>query len=335
MPVELFGTTRAGVPVHRITLETAGLRVALLTLGAILHDLRRTAEPTRPLTVGVPDLAAYDGGPLATAGALVGPMANRIGHARAPLDGTFLHFEPNATGGHHLHSGTAGLHAKVWQIDEISDTSATLTASAEPGEGGLPGARRFTASWRLADASLHLRLTAETDAPTLMSIANHSYWSLDPALDGQTLHIAADSVLETDPTVLPTGRRLPVAGTRFDFRSARALTASDRLDTCYCTADTASVALRPVASLAAADGLTLSLATTAPGLQAYTADGFSGAGLRDHAGRSLGPRFGLALEPQLWPDAPNHPDFPPIRLASGAIWTQDTTWTLTAPGESA
>ncbi len=65
-------------------------------------------------------------------------------------------------------------------------------------------------------------------------------------------------------------------------------------------------------------GLTLTLATTEPGVQVY--DG------RD-AIRPLRGRYeGLALEPQFWPDALSHPDFPSILLAPGQAWQQQTRW---------
>ena len=65
-------------------------------------------------------------------------------------------------------------------------------------------------------------------------------------------------------------------------------------------------------------GLTLTLATTEPGVQVY--DG------RD-AIRPLRGRYeGLALEPQFWPDALSHPHFPSILLAPGQAWQQQTRW---------
>ena len=52
-----------------------------------------------------------------------------------------------------------------------------------------------------------------------------------------------------------------------------------------------------------------------PGLQVYT-----GNGLRvtnGKAGRSYGPFAGIALEPQMLPDSPHHPNFPSTLLRPG------------------
>ncbi|MBP8931241.1 MAG: hypothetical protein KBG46_08165 [Paracoccus sp.] len=76
--------------------------------------------------------------------------------------------------------------------------------------------------------------------------------------------------------------------------------------------------LRDVLWLTGRGGLTLTLATTEPGVQVY--DG------RD-AIRPLRSRYeGLALEPQFWPDALSHPDFPSVLLAPGQAWQQQTRW---------
>ena len=62
----------------------------------------------------------------------------------------------------------------------------------------------------------------------------------------------------------------------------------------------------------------MTMATTEPGLHVF--DG------RD-AGRPGHQNYeGLAFEAQLWPDAPNHPDFPTIRLRPGETYQQITEW---------
>jgi len=70
------------------------------------------------------------------------------------------------------------------------------------------------------------------------------------------------------------------------------------------------------------------LATTAPGLQIFTGDGLVTPGHAGHGGAEYGSRPGLALEPQSWPDAPNNPDFPSIRLDPGATWRREIVWRI-------
>jgi aldose 1-epimerase len=53
----------------------------------------------------------------------------------------------------------------------------------------------------------------------------------------------------------------------------------------------------------------MELASTEPGLQVYTGAGL-GADLPSAAtGRAFHPYAGIALEPQIWPDSPNRPEF--------------------------
>ncbi|MEX0311813.1 MAG: galactose mutarotase, partial [Tateyamaria sp.] len=67
----------------------------------------------------------------------------------------------------------------------------------------------------------------------------------------------------------------------------------------------------------------LRIASTEPGLQAY-----SGAFLPDLPAANIGPFAGIALEPQGWPDAVNHPEFPDVIVTPDHPYVQITTYTL-------
>ena len=315
-----FGTTRAGAPVARVALAAGRLTAGVLTHGAILQDLRLD---DRPLTLGSDDLAAYDGGPMRHFGAVIGPVAGRLRDGRAALDGQVLTLPP-APMGHALHSGAAPLHAKAWEIADAGPAHVTLVTRAAPGEGGLPGARRFTATYALDSDGLRLTLTAETDAATLVNLTHHGYWHMGgpPGLDAHRLQIDTGRYLPVDDATLPTGQIAPVAGTRFDLRAPRALP-PEPIDNCFCLADAPRARTR-AARLEGPDGTALELDTTAPGLQVYTGEGAGTEGFPGHGGTAYPPRGGLALEPQHWPDAPNHPQFPSIRLGPGEAWRSDS-----------
>ena len=312
-----------------IRLDNGILSVGLLRLGATLQELR-LAGCSRSLTLGSPDPEAYlPGGSLEYFGAVVGPVANRIFDATTVLDDERLNFAATAAGGHCLHGGDAGLHAKLWEVLSASATEVVLVTTAADGEGGFPGNRRFTARFALAGASLTLSLQTETDAPTLVNLANHSYWNLGPGPDihDHTLQVLADRVLETDENAMATGRVLPVTGTRFDFRAPRRLGPGDVVDHNFCLADLRGP-LRTACVLAGPDGITMTVETTEPGLQVYDARHLPRPGVPGHDGRAYGPRAGLAIEAQVWPDAPNHPDFPSVRLDPGEVRQQVTRFSF-------
>ena len=56
--------------------------------------------------------------------------------------------------------------------------------------------------------------------------------------------------------------------------------------------------------------------TDQPGVQFFTGGSLAGT-LVGKAGAAYGPRAGLALETQGFPDAPNHPEFPSTVLRPG------------------
>lgn len=327
MSAETFGTGADGRRVDLVRLEGGALRAAILTRGAILQDLRLNGH--RPaLTLGAPDLAAYEG-PLSSFGAVIGPVANRIAGAAAVIDGETFRFQPDPGSGTLLHSGATGTHLRHWQIAEADAASVTLTQILPDGLGGFPGHRMLTARYAVDGNALTLTLTATTDRPTLMNMAHHGYWNLGdrPDWGGHTLRIAASEVLEADTAILPTGRRLPVAGTGFDFRAPRKITPglTARLDHNFCLSR-ARRALTQVLWLDGPDGVSMDLSTTEPGLQIFDGAPIGSGSFPGHSGAPYGAYPGLAIEPQFWPDAPNHPGFPSILLRPGEDWRQETVW---------
>ncbi|MEL6523994.1 MAG: aldose epimerase family protein [Pseudomonadota bacterium] len=325
-----FGTAKTGEPVSRITISAGDLTASILTFGAILQDVRLDGVDYG-LTLGADDLEAYEG-PYNSFGSVIGPVANRISHARAVLDGKELTFEANMGGVHNLHSGAVGTRRKHWQVVDQSNAHVTLRTAAPDGEGGFPGNRTWTARYDIsAPASLTLTLTAATDAPTLMNTVNHSYWNLDGTANynGHTLRLAADRYLPVNEVLLPTGDIMPVDDTLFDYRTAKPIVTDSLLDHNFCLSDERRP-IRPVAWLTGKSGLQMEMATTEPGLQVYGGDTIRNDGFPGHHGAPYGPYSGLALEAQFWPDAPHNPAFPSIRLDPGQDWCQVTRWSFSA-----
>ncbi len=317
--IETIGTTTSGVPVERITIAAGELTVSLLTLGAALRGVWLAGVPQN-LTVGSDDVALYE-----TAfrhhGTLIGPVANRITGAAARIAGVTHHFQPDPGSDLMLHSGPAGTHRKVWAVVDRSESHVTLGLTLPDGEGGFPGTRQVRATYRVsAPATLRLEMAVTTDRATLINFASHAYWNLDGSATwfGHRLRIAADHYLPTTEAITPTGEIAAVAGTAFDFRAPRvAERDAPPLDTNFCVADRRR-ALTEVLELTGRSGVRMRLATTEPGIQIYD-------------GRNVGapgyPAYqAVAIEPQLWPDAPGHPGFPPIDLAPGEVYAPVSEW---------
>ncbi len=318
--ISRFGQTSAGRNVERIVLTGGGLTAAFLTRGATLQGLWLDGVP-HSLTLGLDSVAAYEAS-AAYPGVIAGPVANRISGAKAVVAGKPCRFEVNEGVDTILHSGPSGVHARVWTLAELLSDTVTFTLDLADGEGGLPGARRLGARYSLTGAgTLRLDLTAMTTAPTLMNMANHSYWNLDGSKQwlGHRLQVMADHWLPLDDRLIPTGEVRAVSGD-MDFRHPRLLRAgAPGLDANFCVTR-ARRAATTVAILTGLGGVSMTLSSTEPGLQVYDGRGPimpGGSGYQ-----------GLALEPQGWPDAPNQPGFPSILLEPGTTYAQTSIWTF-------
>lgn len=304
-----------------------GIRVTLTNLGATLmaiEALDRTGRRANVLlghariadypAAGAPGLDAY-------MGATCGRYANRVAGAALPLDGDIVRLVPNE-GPNQLHGGIPGFHRAVWRVERVAVTGVVLSHDSPHGDAGWPGNLHVTASFLLpAPDTLRVVYTATTDRPTHVNLVTHPYFNLsgDPAttIDDHRLRIDADLVLPIDGDALPTGERCPVAGTLFDFRTARRIgrDVHPGYNHNFClTGD----GLRDVSWLDhPPSGRRLTIATDRPGLQFYDGYGLSGA---------FAPHNGLCLEAQGWPDAVNRPDFPTSRLDPGMRWQAITEW---------
>ena len=331
-----FGTLSDGRPAHRFDLSGGGpLTASVLDWGACLMDVRLDGTD-HSLTLGTGDFAAYEG-PLASAGGLVGPVVNRISGAEASLDGETFRFDVKDEGGgppRTLHSGSAGTHRKLWQVADHGPSHVTLTHDMPDGEGGFPGNRRATARYEVEGNALTLTVETVTDAPTWINFASHSYWNLDgsTSVEGHVLECPASLYLPASEEGLVTGEVESVEGTRFDFRDGRALKAGPpHLDHNLCLSDRRGP-LAVIGTLTGRTGIRLELASTEPGLQVYDGWKLEDVGFADHQGHPLAPRRAVALEAQMWPDAPNREDFPSIRVDPGETCTQITRWTFFPAG---
>jgi aldose 1-epimerase len=338
---ERFGEHQ-GREVSRFTLKSdGGLTARITDYGGILTEMHvpDRAGKTRDVVLGFDTLAAYLAGhPFF--GALVGRYANRIANARFTLGGRA--YPLNANQGpdfiHHLHGGKVGFDKRVWDAEaaETADgAQLRLTYLAADMEEGYPGALAVSATYTLGADALDLEFSATTSKPTVINLVNHSYWNLagHDAGDvlGHRLRLAADAYTPTDAADIPTGEIAPVAGTPYDFREEKtvgrdaAQTAKKGgYDNNFVLNGKAGT-LREAAVLAdPVSGRVMTVLTTAPGVQLYTA--FKLGGLTGKGGAQYGPSAGLCLETQHFPDSPNRPQFPSVVLRPGETYSHRLVW---------
>ena len=307
-----FGTMPDGTEVHKITLANDALSASFLTFGATLQSVYLN-DDAQNLTLGFDDLGSYLA-PGNMVGCVIGPVANRIGGARAMFDGKELKFDPSS-GGNTLHSGPDGWHNRVWDIVDSTERCVTFMLKDPDGLGGFPGNKTVTATYAIAGNRIELAIVVTSDARTPVAATHHGYWNLTGAqtIDDHTLEVRADQYL-TSENSLPTGIA-EVAGTEFDFRTPR-LIGDTSVDNNFCLSEQTSP-LREVAVLRGGDKA-LHLWSTDVGLQVYD-------GISLNVDGPM-PRAALALEPQRWPDALNNSDYPSITLEANGVTTQVMRW---------
>lgn len=306
-----------------IEISNGPLRARLLAKGAALGGLWHSAVS------GSLVLGYTDDTDLGYMGALVGPVANRVGGAVIEIDGTRWQMHANEAD-NCLHSGDQGIHARVWQVADQSATSVTFSLTLQHGDCGLPGLRQITACYTLKQSSLRLDISANTDRKTVMNIAHHPYWNLAATGDirSHDLLVHADTYLPVDDDKIPTGEQASLGDLGLTARASTPLVNAGPIDHNLCLASTRSETLRPAACLTGPNGMHLSLSTTEPGLQVYDGSGLSGQESSHYIGAPIGPYAGIAMEPQGWPDAAHRESYPSIVLLPGNNYRQSTLYSF-------
>ena len=335
MRLRPFGTVD-GTDIGEVTIgEPDGLQARIITWGAVLRDLTLPVRGGQQHVVLGLDAMAHYIRHSRNFGAVVGRYANRIGGASIRIDGQDVRLAVNE-GRNTLHGGPAGFGKRVWTLDEHDARSARLRLVSADGDMGFPGTVIATALYEvLAPATLRVTLEATADRTTPLNLAPHTYFNLDGSADvrGHRLSVRAGHVTPTDGAGIPTGAVRPIAGTPLDYGTARPIrppAAPYRpLDINYALDGGQGDGLRSAAQLRSdRNGLVLDLWTTEPGLQVYDAAKVDVPAV-SHGGLKLQPHCGIALEPQRFPDGPNHASFPPALLRPGEVSRQVTEMRFT------
>ena len=329
MDVRAFGDVD-GVEVKEITLRNgAGATASVITWGAVLRDLVVPVPGGHQRVVlglnSLEDYRAYS----PHFGATPGRFANRIAGGRFTLDGKTYTLPTNDKGKNTLHGGPKGFGKRPWRLEGGSSSSVTLGLESPDGDAGFPGTVHATCTYTLADpGTLIVVLEASTDAATLVNLAHHSYFNLDGGADILDHEVTLNAPFRTpaDADNIPTGEISAVAGTSYDFTAARPVRNPEGVT--YDTNYVIGAEIEPISGLAHAatvrspkNGLVLELHTDQPGVQFYDASKLN-CPVPGLGGAHYGPHGGLALEAQLFPDAPHHRHFPSAVLRPGHRYRQ-------------
>lgn len=275
-------------------------------------------------------------------GCIVGRYANRIGNAKFYLDGREYTLAKNNRE-NSLHGGVKGFDKVLWDAEPVAgedSRSLKLTYLSRDGEEGFPGNLNVTVTYTLSDDnSFQIDYRATTDKTTIVNLTNHTYWNLAGEGSGDILahHLMlnANTFTPVDSGSIPTGEFWSVEDTPMDFRRPTAI--GDRIDSDYeqlkfgngydhnwaiesgddDRLTLAAVVYEPVSRRY------MEIYTAEPGVQFYSGN-FLDKSIIGKSGSAYGPRSGLCLETQHYPDSPNRPDFPSVVLKPGETYRTTT-----------
>jgi aldose 1-epimerase len=345
-----FGALSDGTKIEAVTLTNgAGLSAKIMTLGATLQSLIVPDKSGHKddVVLGYDTAQEYLTRPNFF-GASVGRYANRIAKGKFTLDGKTYTLATN-DGPNSLHGGAKGFDKRMWKIDSMSsgpEAKAVLSYVSADGEEGFPGELKVIATYSLNEQNeLKLEYRATTSKPTVLNLTNHSYFNLsgNDASDvmGNQVTLHAARFTPVDATLIPTGERRAVAGSPFDFRvphrvGDRIRDAKDqqiRFGRGYdhnFIVDGAAGTLRPAAVVQdPISGRTMEMSVTAPGIQFYTGNFMDGTFFGKNS-RAYRQGDAICLEPGVFPDSPNHADFPSARLNPGVTYTNTMVYKFSA-----
>jgi aldose 1-epimerase len=335
-----FGKMADGGGVEAVTLSNAkGTSIKLMTQGATIVSVMLADRNGKvdDVALGFDTAAEYLEKP-SYFGASIGRYANRIAKGKFSLDGKAYTLAAQ-NNGQSLHGGIKGFDKRMWKIDSVvsgATASVTMSYTSPDGEESYPGTLKATVRYSLNENNeFSITYGATTDKPTIVNLTNHNFWNIaglssGRSVEGQMLIIHAGRFTPVDKVLIPTGQLQPVDGTPFDFRKASMIGPRVRdaknpqvqigrgIDHNY-VIDGAAGSLRPAVTVAdPVSGRVMELSVEASGVQVYTGNFLDGTvSGKGHIYRMTD---AIALEPQVFPDTPNHPAFGSARLNPGQTY---------------
>jgi len=320
-----FGTTKKG---EKITLYTitnkCGTEADVTDFGAILVAFRMKDKngEVKDLVLGFDEAKPYlkDGNLF---GATVGPIANRTAKAKFSINGTEYRLKAN-DGENNLHTS----HKKGFQKSLFKavhkENSVTFSIKKEDLSMGHPGNVNASVTYTLTDDNeLIIAYRATSDKETYINLTNHSYFNLNGHDSGNIFHekvqINAKAFTPVVKGAIPTGEIAPVEGTPMDFTTEKEVCrdftyAYDQIELVNgydhnFVLDNWDGNVREIAKVTDDNsGIRMHVLTDLPGVQFYTGNWVNVESAK--GGVAYGPRQGLCLETQYFPNAANEEKFP-------------------------
>ena len=275
-------------------------------------------------------------------GVIVGQYANRIGGGAFTIDGIEYNVTKNEKNITCLHGGGEYSSAH-WVGNPTSENSVEFTYISPDGCEGFPGKVEVRVVYTLDNSNaLTIDYYAVSDKKTVINLTNHAYFNLNGYNSGDvlkhSLYINADRFTAIDKNSIPTGELIPVKGTPFDFTTEK-LIGRDidadyeqikngmGYDHNFCIADYDGSLKTIAVAKGNLSGVTMEVKSTEPGVQLYTGNFLDGSVI-GKGGLPITKRSAFCLETQVYPDSPNHPEWPSCIYDAGEEYRSTTIFSF-------
>lgn len=340
MEETIFGVSADGTQVKLFTLTNKnGMSISVSELGAALVRVLvpDKSGKTADVVLGFDKAGDYLDNP-SFFGVVIGPSANRIAGAAFEIEGNTYQVEIN-DGENNLHSHMdTGYHKRVWA--SAADGGSVTFTLQDDGSMGFPGKKDISVCYTLTDENeLKIHYHGTSDRKTILNLTNHTYFNLDGhdsgKMEDHELWLGASHYTPVVPGAIPTGEIAAVAGTPMDFTTPKKVgrDINEVFEQLELTGgydhnwviDNWDGSLRHIATVKAPkSGRVMKAFTTLPGVQFYAGNFISDQAGKDGVG--YGPRMGLCLETQYFPDSIHHSNFPSAVFGEGKEYDSETIY---------
>ena len=321
-----------------------GMQVDIINYGGIITSLKvpdKNGE-TEDIVLGYNKLEDYiNENPYF--GSIIGRYGNRIAKGKFNLNGNQYTLATN-NDENHLHGGNIGFDKVIWDAEtKINSNSSSLILKylSRDMEEGYPGNLYTTVTYKITnDNSVEIKYEAQTDKTTVINLTQHSYFNLSGDFNQSILNhkvkINADQFLPVNKSLIPTGNKLNVSMTPFDFRNYKEikkdinaddlqLNYGNGYDHCWVLNDYKNGYRFIASAFDEESGRLMEVYSDQPGLQFYTGNFLDGSLPQKEEG-FYNFRSGFCMETQHFPNSPNQPDFPSVTLNPNEKYNSKTTY---------
>lgn len=326
-----FGLMPDGKEVLCYTLTNKkGMEVSIIDYGGTITSIKIPVEGKEKVDIvlGFDNLQSYiDSFELPSApyfGAVIGRFAGRIKHGQFNLNDKTIRLNKNH-GEHHLHGGTKGFGQQLWKVKKISkgdSPSITLTYISQNNEENYPGIFMVEVTYMLTETNqVIVEYHGHCSEDTLVNLTQHSYFNLDghkEEVTNQELTLFSEKAVATDDLNIPSGTFIDLKNTAFDFSVPKKV--PTQIDTTFTLSPNQKVAARLTSTK---NKLKMTVLTDQPAVHVYVGGNCFGQ-LKGKENATYHSKSGICFETQVYPDAPNHDNFPTAILKKGERYHHQT-----------